>query len=466
MQSVQRHFGRYMKRSADEHNVAVLLKDFEDAERLLTKIIDASKAWRESWIAILTHQHRIFEEFETIYAPIIGAGDDYHGHIPQDTPDHLVRRTNRIKADYEELKKDLTQDLTQVEDQVIRPAQTARDHLLSMKKTIRKREDKKLDFERYQSRVDSASKKTKRSERETAALAKAQSDLSTATDAYHAADHHLLACLPPLLTSIFSLTPHFLASQISIQNALLGHYYTMLHAFCSEEGFPSPSPPMDEVIRIWDDSFKPIQHEAEALLLLAHGKAIRLPMGLEPPQNGHAHLNGHRRPSATSAFSRTQSVSPARALPPPSPQYELKPKISSSPGGLAIPGPQTPAEPVHSPSPSHSAYQTPMSSYAPAGPNSDYFSRDRQPSSTSLSSITSGLLQKKRPPPPPPPPRLPSQQALFVTALYDFDGQSDGDLAFKEGDKIRVLKKTDSTDDWWQGELRGAKGPFPANYCQ
>jgi hypothetical protein len=38
MQSVQRHFGKYMRRSADEQHVSVLLKDFEEAERLLSKV--------------------------------------------------------------------------------------------------------------------------------------------------------------------------------------------------------------------------------------------------------------------------------------------------------------------------------------------------------------------------------------------------------------------------------------------
>lgn len=55
---------------------------------------------------------------------------------------------------------------------------------------------------------------------------------------------------------------------------------------------------------------------------------------------------------------------------------------------------------------------------------------------------------------------------MYVTALYDFGGQSAGDLAFREGDRIRVLKKTESTDDWWEGELRGVKGSFPANYVE
>ncbi|KAL2401316.1 hypothetical protein ABEF93_004909 [Exophiala dermatitidis] len=460
MQSVQRHFGRYMKRSADEQQVSLLLKDFEEADRLLTKIIEASKAWRESWISILTHQHRMFEEFETLYAPIKGAGDDYQGHVPVQTPERIIQRASRIKSEYADLKRDLTSDLAQVDDRLIRPAQEAKDSLHTMRKPIKKRDDRKLDFERYQNRVDTALKKTKRSERDNAALAKAQADLAAATEAYSAADEHLKNCLPRLLTAVFSLLPHFLGAQVQIQNSLLGHYYTMLHAYCTEEGFPSPSPPMDEVIRLWDDTFKPVQQEAEALMLLANGKAVRAPMNQE---NAQPPANGYRRPSSNTSYSRTQSVSPARALPP-SPSHDTKPKIFSSPGNALL-SPGTSQDVFPSPSP-QSAYQTPLA-YSPAGPNADYFSRDRQPSATSAaSSATAASIAQKKRPPPPPPPRQPSQQSLFVTALYDFEGQGEGDLVFREGDRIRVLKKTESTDDWWQGELRGVKGAFPANYCQ
>ena len=469
MQSVHRQFGKLGKRSADEQQVSVLLQDFEQADKLLTKvcvtvtvlshrclpleadlskIIEASKAWRESWLSILTRQHRIVEEYSLLYAPIVGAGDDYHRHSPVQTPDHIMTRTARIKQEYDDLKRDLSGDLLQVEERLIKPAQNAKESLHYMRKTIKKREDRKLDFERYQGRVDSQLKKKGRSERDDAVLTKSQSELEAATEAYHTADDNLRGCLPRLITSVFSLLPHFLAAQVQLQNDLLGHYYTMLHSYCTEEGFPSPAPPMDEVVRSWNDAFKPVQREVESLAVLANGKTTRTSLD-----------NGHRRPSA-SAFNahRQQSVSPARNLPP-SPSQDAKSKPSVSPAPSSVLGPITPSETFLSPSSS----QTPMS-HSPAGPNTDYFSRDRQPSATSNMSMAS-LAQKKRPPPPPPP-RLPSQHAIFVTALYDFDGQSEGDLSFREGDRIRVVKKTESTDDWWQGELRGLQGPFPANYCQ
>jgi SH3 domain len=238
----------------------------------------------------------------------------------------------------------------------------------------------------------------------------------------------------------------------------------MLHNYCSDENFPNPSPPMDEVVRTWDDNFKYIQREAESIAILANGKAVRMPMKLEDSIGG---LNGfNRRPSGQLSLGRVPSTSPARALPPPSPPSDPKSRTAALPSSgsslmLSPPADTT----VISPSPSE--YQTPQA-FSPAAPRPDYFSRDRQHSNhsaaSSLANLSATIAAKKKPPPPPPP-RIPSSQALFVTALYDFGGQGDGDLVFREGDRIKVIKKSGSTDDWWQGELRGVRGSFPANYC-
>ncbi len=76
--------------------------------------------------------------------------------------------------------------------------------------------------------------------------------------------------------------------------------------------------------------------------------------------------------------------------------------------------------------------------------------------------------RKKPPPPPPPPKRIPTSRGPdeFVVALFAFAGQSDGDLSFAEGDRIKIVKKTGTDQDWWVGEVNGARGNFPANYCR
>ena len=291
---------------------------------------------------------------------------------------------------------------------------------------------------------------------------------------YNAADDHLRAHLPGLLSATFSLLPHLLAAQIEIQNTLLAVYYTTLHNYCVEQQLPSPPPPMETVIQTWEVEFLPVQKEIEAFAIMTHGKSGR------PPRNSDEHKNGlmpngfgTRRVSGQS-LGRKPSASPIRSLRAPSPVVEAnKPRLngvhSPTPPSHAnlAPKPSYPGSASHaSPELSDSStYHTP--SYSPAAPRYD----QRQHSATSVTSNASSVSShiasmaaaaaKKRPPPPPPP----RPNVHFVTALYDFDGESGGDLSFREGDRIRVIKKTNSTDDWWEGELRGIRGSFPANYC-
>ncbi|XP_069742269.1 SH3 domain-containing YSC84-like protein 1 isoform X2 [Narcine bancroftii] len=68
-------------------------------------------------------------------------------------------------------------------------------------------------------------------------------------------------------------------------------------------------------------------------------------------------------------------------------------------------------------------------------------------------------------------PHLPSYQSenpwdkpLTLTAVHSFEGQAPGDLSFKAGDRITVTSQTKSPFDWWEGQLQGNVGIFPANY--
>ena len=51
-----------------------------------------------------------------------------------------------------------------------------------------------------------------------------------------------------------------------------------------------------------------------------------------------------------------------------------------------------------------------------------------------------------------------------VKALYDFSPTSPGELSFKAGD-ILIVRQSDEVD-WWDGELNGEVGAFPAAYVE
>ncbi|KAK3295160.1 uncharacterized protein B0H64DRAFT_394420 [Chaetomium fimeti] len=83
-----------------------------------------------------------------------------------------------------------------------------------------------------------------------------------------------------------------------------------------------------------------------------------------------------------------------------------------------------------------------------------------------------GAAEKKVGPgrPAAPKPNYASKEALLkkneAVALFTFEADQPGDLAFKKGDVITVLKKTESDNDWWTGMIGTKHGIFPSNYVK
>jgi hypothetical protein len=51
--------------------------------------------------------------------------------------------------------------------------------------------------------------------------------------------------------------------------------------------------------------------------------------------------------------------------------------------------------------------------------------------------------------------------AETATALYNFVPLAEGDLEFKKGDVIEVVKRTQNPNEWWTGKFNGNEGVFP-----
>lgn len=53
-----------------------------------------------------------------------------------------------------------------------------------------------------------------------------------------------------------------------------------------------------------------------------------------------------------------------------------------------------------------------------------------------------------------------------AVALFTFSGEQGGDLDFRKGDIITIVKRSESRDDWWTGRRGDTEGIFPANYVE
>ena len=474
-------------------------------------------------------QYEAAEAFANLYKPIEPI-DHEQPHRPVPTPTKYMNKCLSLQKIYAELARDLQQEINMVENRLVTPAEQAREHLKPLKNTLKHRENTKLDYERYLGRTEHAQKKQTRSMKEEAALAKHESDLAQAHVDYQNADDQIKETFPPITAAVKGLLPQLMALQIRIQTTLVGQYYTVLDQYTKEHRMPNPAPGNAEIVAVHDQEFTGLRKELEGgLTVVANGKAVNLPMAL-PEKDGSTISGYGIRNKIMSRKASAQKLAPSRhAIGAPEQPLQLKATAEHDDYDDEGPAPIKPPRPSQTPSygmqsqsipsfgahspaiPTSSKPRIPSSSTQAAGPppysekpspmlpnysnagspnqayggatppsygtplnglsNSDYFSQQqekaRRPSAASSVSAASIAAKKKKPPPPVPTKRLPSvQQAQYVTALFDFEGQAEGDLSFRDGDRIRIIKKTDSVDDWWDGEINGMTGCFPANYVR
>lgn len=222
MQSVQRQFGKLMNKSpGDNAKVAAILHDYEDANKLLgqvllaptstlhfhmpapplsifpklnpdlrdsqltcqptRQVIENTKTLRDSWVNLGTSQWAIVKEYEGLYDPIVGATEG-HGRPSVTTPKQQLDRTFKLREAYSDLKDELIEEVVAIDVQVIRPATEARDFLQPIRKTIKKRENKRLDYEKAEDKVKKLQKKSGRTPKEDAALSKAEFEMQCASE--------------------------------------------------------------------------------------------------------------------------------------------------------------------------------------------------------------------------------------------------------------------------------------------
>jgi amphiphysin len=198
--------------------------------------------------------------------------------------------------------------------------------------------------------------------------------------------------------------------------------------------------------------------------MIQKGKAVREPF-FSRPDSLQTKTVSHRAPSG---------LTKNGALPPPVPGPQMSPQLD-----LSLKPTRTTSNTSYSrPSPplSTASFQTATdylntpiiggASRHGSQPTTPYGTLTKSISSASLTSTAASIAGKKKPPPPPPKRKPSGLQDFYVIALYSFEGEGGSDLPFREGDKIRVIKRTESENDWWEGECRGRTGSFPANYCK
>lgn len=388
---------------------------FQELETETKRLHDESKKYSDAINGMLNHQIIFSQAMTEIYRPISGRVSDPDSMQIEGIPEG-IRACEEYESIVKELQLTLNPELEMIETRIIRPANELLDVIKVIRKTVLKREHKRLDYDRHRAAYKKLYDKKDRSAKDEKALWKAEGEVEQSTQDFEYYNDLLKDELPRL----------FVLEQNFIQPLFQSFYYMQLNIFYTlhermqrcDIGYFDLTRDIEEAFH---DKRGEIQDRAEALAICRF-KTTGRP---RPPRYNRPPLEPGKKPALLTAGPSSASGSSSKAV-----AYSRQ---SIDSGEQHAPPPYTAAQPPSSPS-----------------------------------SLSAMAASKPKPPPPKPKPsRLSGVPGVeTVTALYDFSAQTEGDLSFRTGDVIEIVQRTDNENEWWTGRLQGKQGQFPGNYVR
>jgi len=394
-------------------------RKFTAIEQSTDKLLKDAKVFSDAVITLLTSGASFATHFSNLFHPIAGEYD-LIGRHPE--AEDTVRNVTTYQADMEELRQTLSPELELIESRIVGPVKELQTIMKGIRKGITKRDHKLMDYDRHNNSLTKLREKKEKTLNDEKNLFKLEQDFELAVSEYEMINNAMKSDLPrfmvmatqfidPLFHSFFYMQLNIFYLMLEkLQSFASGKYEVTGTPQEIEEAYHART--TDAVERM--DQLVITKRIASTAKLMQTSRQTSVASG----GSGGALSPGGSMRRAPSAGSTFGSLAAKKAPPPP-------------PGAA---GPSVAAPPPYTP--------------PAAGSNVS-------------------VVGKKAPPPPPLKPKPSSGPPVqYVVALYDFVAQADGDLSFNTGDRIEVVERTASAEDWWTGRVNGKQGVFPGNYVQ
>jgi len=379
--------------------------------------------------ALFTSGGSLAQHFSILFHPI-ASEYDLLGRFPQAA--HTIRNVDAYNAALEELRASISPELELIESRVVGPVKELQGIMKAIRKTITKRDHKLVDYDRFNNSLTKLRDKKEKSLSDEKNLFKLEQDFEIATSDYENVNNAMKQDLPRFMMLATSFINPLFHSFYYMQ---LNIYYMILDKINQfSEGKYTVDVSAAQIVGEYEEKRGDSAAVIEALSItqrfISTSKLVaqHRQTGLAPSPVGRS----------ASTASTTSSLSKKAPPPPPAPFGSGKAYTKSAP----------------------STYEPPPPPYSSASAAAS------APAAASAFAAAAAVASKRAPPPPPPLKPKPAAPVNHVVALYDFSAQADGDLPFKVGDRIEIVERSESVEDWWTGRLNGRTGVFPGNYVQ
>ncbi|KAJ2701905.1 BAR adaptor protein Hob1 [Coemansia sp. IMI 209128] len=481
---------------------------FIDLEQATKDLFLQAAKFRDSIRGMLLYQTSYLEQVLAMYRPIStdpeGVSQPVGDYVDEGASPELLRVAEEFHRRVESIKHKIDPQLGALDTSVVEPLQEMMTMLKNVHKVLQKRDHKLIDYDRHRTTVEKMEAKEgaegQRSLGEEKSYQKTMAQYQESSRMYNYFNDRLKADLTQLLALRQAFIDPIFIKFFRVQHQL----YSDLFREFSEAARNCPAFDLSTSVHAaWEPKWGRALQCLGSLDIFGVGPMMVAPLPLEDVDRSMmGTIKGTFKKKDKSAtptpapgiFRRESTASSASGLganpmPPTGapiaggspygtyqsslPQQQPPPPADTkSPyGNYESSFPQQQQQPQQLPPPADvkSPYgnyessfpqQPPGGGYAPAGAHASTSAAAGAPPPA----YTSPLVDK----PPvaaartaPPPPR---SNVQYVVALYDYSALTEGDLSFHEGDRIELVHRAESKDDWWTGRLNGVEGVFPGTY--
>ncbi|KAJ7629350.1 BAR-domain-containing protein [Mycena rosella] len=396
-------------------------RHFGSMEKAAEKLLKDTKSFTDAVNSLFTSGAGFATHFSTLFHPISGEYD-----LIGKNPDagQTIRSVSKYESAMEELRAAIGPELELIESRVVGPVKELQQVMKLIRKSITKRDHKLTDYDRFNNSLTKLRDKKEKSLSDEKNLFKLEQDFELATNEYDFLNNALKTDLPRfmMLSTQFidPLFSSFFYMQLNIFYLLL----EKMNGFAEETKWDVSNTPGSQIASDYENKRSDAWSAIEELNITQRIISVSKMVQANRSQNGAASL-GRSTTSASAGSAGSSTRTPPRM--PSTGSFKKVPP--------PIPGSSAPAPPPP---------------YTPSG------------------GAVAAAASKRAPPPPPPlkPKPKAAPRVQYVVALYDFAAQAEGDLSFNTGDRIEVVERGATAEDWWTGRVNGQQGVFPGNYVQ
>ncbi|KAJ2886933.1 BAR adaptor protein Hob1 [Coemansia asiatica] len=380
---------------------------FEELEKDTNSLFEQTAQFRDSVRSLLVYQTSYLEQILAVYRPIStdpeGVSQPVGSYVDEGASPELLRVAEEFHTRVVGIKARVDPQLESLDVSVVGPIHEMMAMMRNVHKVMQKREHKKVDYDRFKDAVEKAEAKEATDGHRRLPEEKAYQKHAAQYQEASRQYTYYNEMLKGELRQLLDLRQAFIDPIFLKFFRIQHHLYSDLFREFSDAARSCPAFDLSmPVIAGWQSKWTRAEQNLAAIDLWGAGRMVVTPINVQDANKGV--FDSVKNPFKKKDKEQTPSAA----------------SVFSGTG--AAPQPATPS---------------PYGTVAPYG--------SEQPSMQQAASS-------------------PNTGVQHVEALYDYTAQADGDLTFKEGDRIELVKRTEAKDDWWTGRLNGVVGVFPGTY--